>query len=93
MKTRWVIMAVIAASGMTQAAFVTIGNAGNAADTTGYGAVGYTYQISATEVTIAEFMASGAGSGGENFWNDGTRAVGTGAPASYVSLYEAMQNH
>ena len=93
MKTRWVMMAVmVALSGMAQAAFVTIGNAGNAADTTGYGAVGYTYQISATEVTIAEFqLATGAGDGDENYWNDGTRTVGTNAPASYVSLYEAMK--
>ena len=77
--------------GMAQAAFVTIGNAGNAADTSGYGAVGYTYQISATEVTIAEFQqAIGAGNGNENLWNDGTRTAGTNAPAN-VSLYEAMQ--
>jgi len=91
MKTRWMIMALLVAAGMTQAAFVTIGNAGNAADTTGYGAVGYTYQISATEVTIAEFMASGAGSGGEDYWNDAPRTVGTSAPAVNVSLYEAMK--
>lgn len=92
MKTRWMIMAVLVAlCGMAQAAFMTIGNAGNAADATGYGAVGYTYQISATEVTIAEFMASGAGNGNENYWNDGTRTVGSNAPASRVSLYEAMK--
>jgi formylglycine-generating enzyme required for sulfatase activity len=80
---------LIALCGMAQAAFVTIGNAGNTADTNGYGAVGYNYGISATEVTIAEFQASGAGN--ENYWNDGTRTVGTAAPASYVSLYEAMK--
>lgn len=82
---------LVSLCGMAQAAYVTIGNAGNAADTTGYGAVSYTYQISATEVTIAEFTASGAGSDNENYWNDGTRTVGTAAPASYVSLYEAMK--
>ncbi len=93
MRTRWMMMAgLVALCGMAQAALVTIGNAGNAADgTTGYGAVGYTYQISATEVTIAEFTASGAGNGNENYWNDGTRTVGPNAPASYVSLYEAMK--
>lgn len=92
MKTRWIMMAgVIALCGMAQAAFVTIGNAGNTADTTGYGAVGYTYQISATEVTIAEFMASGAGNGNENYWNDGGRTVGANAPASFVTLHEAMK--
>ena len=78
--------------GMAQAAFVTIGNVGNVADTTGYGAVGYTYQISATEVTIAQMAAAtGAGDGDENYWNDGTRSVGTNAPAANVSLYEAMK--
>ncbi len=93
MKTRWkLMMALLGAAGMTQAAMVTIGAAGNPADTTGYGAVGYTYQISATEVTIAEFQqATGAGDGDENYWNAGTRTVGTNAPASYVSLYEAMK--
>jgi formylglycine-generating enzyme len=92
MKTKWMIMALLGAAGMTQAAFVTIGDPGNTADpSTTYGAVGYEYQISATEVTIAEFLASGAGDGDENYWNDGTRTVGTAAPASYVSLYEARK--
>jgi formylglycine-generating enzyme len=92
MKTTWMMIAMILISGLAQAALVTIGNAGNAADNhTGYGAVGYNYQISATEVTIAEFTASGAGSGNENYWNDGARTVGIAAPASLVSLYEAMK--
>ena len=93
MRTRWMIMTgLVALCGMAQAALVTIGNAGNAADTTGYGAVGYTYQISATEVTIAEFQAAtDAGNGNENYWNDGTRTVGATAPATYVSLSEAMK--
>ncbi|MDG2382369.1 MAG: hypothetical protein P8N76_11920, partial [Pirellulaceae bacterium] len=34
---------------------VTVGNINNAADDTGYGAVGYEYQISATEVTNSEY--------------------------------------
>jgi len=89
MKNRWkLVMALLLSAGVVNAAYVTIGNAGNAADaTTGYGAVAYSYKISATEVTIAEFNASGAGSGGEDYWN----SVGTAAPASYVSLYEAMK--
>lgn len=93
MKTKQMIMAVLlGAAGMAQAAFVTIGDASNAADGSGYGAVGYTYQISVTEVTIAEFQrAIGAGSGDENHWNDGYRSAGTNAPASNVSLYEAMK--
>ena len=95
MKTRWkLMMALLGAAGMAQAAFVTIGDAGNAADPANggtYGDMGYTYKISATEVSIAQFNASGAGSGNEGYWNDGTRTVGTDAPASYVSLYEAMK--
>jgi len=76
---------------MAQAAFVTIGDAGNAADSTGYGAVSYEYSISVHEVTIAEMVASGAGDGDENYWNDGSRTVGTNAPATYITLYEAMK--
>ena len=68
---------------------------GFAADTANGGVrgdVAYTYRISVTEVTIAEFMASGAGSGNENYWNDlAPRTVGTNAPVSKVSLYEAMK--
>ena len=36
---------------------VTVGNINNAADDTGYGAVGYEYRISATEVTNSEYAA------------------------------------
>ncbi len=35
--------------------WVTVGNAGNAPDTTGYGAVDYEYKISRNEVTIAQY--------------------------------------
>ena len=94
MKTKWMMMVLVALCGMAQAAFVTIGNAGNAADTANggiYGDVAYTYRISATEVTIAEFTASGVGSGNENYWHDGTRTMGTAAPAVNIFLYEAMQ--
>jgi len=92
MKNRWkLVLALLLSAGVVNAAYVTIGNAGNANDTTGYGGVDYSYKISSTEVTIAEFQASGAGSGDEGYWNDGTRTVGTAAPASYVSLSEAMQ--
>ena len=37
--------------------WVTVGNAGNAADTTGYGAVNYEYQIGKYEVTNAQYGA------------------------------------
>jgi len=92
MKNRWkLVMALLLSTGVANAAYVTIGNAGNANDTTGYGGVDYSYKISSTEVTIAEFQASGAGSGGEDYWNVSPKTVGTAAPASYVSLYEAMK--
>lgn len=79
---------LIGLCGVAQAAFVTIGNPGNAADpSTGYGAVGYTYRISVTEVTIEEFMVFGTGSGNEYYW----QKEGTSAPAVNVSLYEAMK--
>ena len=71
--------------------FVTIGYTNNAADTGGYGAVAYTYNISKYEVTIAQMQASGAGSGDENFWNTGGRTLGTNAPAVNVTFYEAMK--
>jgi len=35
--------------------FVNVGNPGNAADTTGYGAVGYSYEISKYEITNAQY--------------------------------------
>ena len=35
--------------------FVTVGDPGNAPDTTGYGAVGYTYQIGKYDVTSAQY--------------------------------------
>lgn len=38
-------------------ALTTIGKAGNAADTTGYGAVNYNYQIGTTSVTNAQYAA------------------------------------
>lgn len=96
-KRRIITLVLVALCGMAQATFVTIGNAGNAADTTGYGAVGYSYQFSATEVTIAQMAAAKAADGrvcesDEDYWNNGSgRTVGANAPASYVFLYEAMK--
>ncbi|MFM7242980.1 MAG: SUMF1/EgtB/PvdO family nonheme iron enzyme [Planctomycetaceae bacterium] len=48
------VFATAAAQGVT-IDWVTVGNAGNAADTTGYGAVGYQYQIGKYEVTIQQY--------------------------------------
>jgi sulfatase modifying factor 1 len=103
MKKIWtVVMGIFALCGAAQANFVTIGNAGNAAQSAanrnhsfnggdGKGAVSYSYQISKTEVTIAQMTASGVGSGNENYWNTSGRAVGTNAPAVRVSWYEAAK--
>jgi formylglycine-generating enzyme required for sulfatase activity len=81
--------------------FVNIGNAGNLADfgiqdNPGYGAVGYNYRIGQKEVTINQFaMARAADArisdGNEGYWNSGTRTVGSAAPASRVTVYEAMK--
>ena len=76
--------------------FVSIGHAGNVADTTGYGAVGYSYRIGKTEVSIDQFLKARAadgriGSGDENYWNDGTRTVGGSAPASVVTWFSAAK--
>ena len=76
--------------------FVDVGNAGNTADTTGYGAVGYSYRMGKFEVTTDQFAKarvadSRVGNGNEGYWNDSPRTVGSGGPASYVSAYEAMK--
>ncbi len=76
--------------------FVAIGDAGNSDDGTGYGGVSYAYSIGKYEVTVNQFTNalaedSGIGDGDEDYWNDGTRTVGTNAPAVNVSVYEAMR--
>lgn len=65
--------------------FVNIGNAGNAADSTGYGAVGYDYRIGKLEVTADQFAASGVGSGNETEWGGGSM------PVAKVSWHEAAR--
>lgn len=48
---------ITSASASVTMDWVTVGNPGNAADTTGYGAVGYSYQIGKYEVTNAQYGA------------------------------------
>jgi formylglycine-generating enzyme required for sulfatase activity len=93
MNILWKTVIILPAlSEMAHAAFVTIGDTGNPAmNQYGRGSVSYEYRICDHEVTIAEYIASGAGDGDENYWNDGTRTVGWGAPAVNVSFYEAMR--
>ncbi len=76
--------------------FVNMGNPENVADTTGYGSVGYNYQIGKYEVTVVQFSKALAadsriGSGNENYWNDGTRTVGADAPVANANWYEAAK--
>jgi len=42
-------------SGQTNLQFVTVGDPGNAPDTTGFGAVPYTYQMGKFDVTVAQY--------------------------------------
>ena len=52
--------------------WVTVGNPGNANDTTGYGGVGYSYRISKYEVTNAqytEFLNNAAASDSNGLYN------------------------
>jgi sulfatase modifying factor 1 len=68
--------------------FVTIGNANNSADITGYGAVGYNYRIGKYEVTNAQWNAFTAAIGaptGNAYW------TGDQQPTNNVSWYEAAQ--
>ncbi len=77
-------------------AFLEIGNPGNLADSSGFGSVDHTYSIGTYEVSVEQFFKARAedsriGSGNEDYWNDGTRTVGPGAPVARVSWYEAAR--
>ena len=79
--------------------FVTIGNAGNAADTggtPGCGAVGYNYRIGKYEVTNAQWnaftLAAGAPTGNPSgAYDQSAYYTGDQQPTDYVSWYEAAQ--
>jgi hypothetical protein len=62
--------------------FTKIGDAGNAADTTGYGAVGYNYNIGTYEISLSQIEAAGI---------PGVTASGSSGlqPASSISWYQA----
>ncbi len=66
--------------------FVAVGSAGNAADTSGYGAVGYNYRIGRYEVTASQWgaVAAAAGIGETGVW------IGN-QPVASVSWYDAAQ--
>jgi formylglycine-generating enzyme required for sulfatase activity len=78
--------------------FVTIGHAGNAADTggsVGRGAVGYNYRIGKYELTNAQWnaftAAAGAPRGNDNAYGDSSHWSGDQRPTNSVSWYEAAQ--
>ena len=65
--------------------FVNIGNAGNAADTTGYGAVPYEYRVGKYEITqdaITKATASGMSNVTAGAWSNNQ-------PAATINWYEA----
>lgn len=65
---------VLSAKATVTIDYVTVGNRGNAADATGYGAVGYDYRISRNETTIgqyAEFLNAVASTDTYNLYNAG----------------------
>jgi len=76
--------------------FVTIGNAGNIADGTGYGAVGYEYNIGKYEVTNEQWnvftAAAGAPTGNpSNAYDESATWTGTDVATNELSWYEAAQ--
>ena len=72
--------------------WVTVGNAGNAADTTGYGAVVYEYQIGKYEVTNAQygaFLNAKASTDSYGLYNTSMSSYGitrSGSSGSYTYL-------
>lgn len=71
--------------------FVSIGNASNAPDATGYGTVNYDYRIGTHEITIDQFArARAADSRIDALYYDTYSAAGAGAPAT-LSFYQAAK--
>jgi len=89
-------------SGNAAAGFLTISNPGNLADTrvmsdgtTGYGAVGHTYQIMRYAVTNAQWndfvQRAGAPTGADSGYSYGSTYTEDALPVQNVSWYEAAQ--
>ena len=68
--------------------FVDIGNAGNVADTTGYGAVGYDYSIGTYEVTAVQYAIVRIF---DNLIGNNSGSWSGRQPAGGVSWYEAAK--
>jgi formylglycine-generating enzyme required for sulfatase activity len=79
--------------------YITVGNIGNAADTTGYGAVSYEYQIGKYEVTnaqYAEFLNAKASTDSHGLYNSSMSSYGitrNGSSGSYTyAVTSGMEN-
>ena len=79
--------------------WVPVGNAGNAADTTGYGAISYAYQIGKYEVTnsqYVEFLNAKGSSNSYGIYNSAMASYGiaqTGSAGSYTySVTNGLEN-
>lgn len=90
---------ITSASATVTIDYVTVGNAGNAADTTGYGAVGYSYQIGKYEVTNAqygEFLNTAAQTDSYGLYDSNMSSYGitrSGSSGSYTySVTGALAN-
>jgi formylglycine-generating enzyme required for sulfatase activity len=90
---------ITSASASVTMDWVTVGNAGNAADTTGYGAVGYSYQIGKYEVTNAQygaFLNAAAKTDNYALYNSNMSSLGisrSGSSGSYTySVTTALAN-
>lgn len=87
-----VLVVVPVSSAAISVPTVSVGHAGNAADSTGYGAVSYAYRLGATEVTNAQYAAflnSVAATDTNNLYNTGMAGsfggiARSGAPGSYT---------
>jgi hypothetical protein len=78
---------IVAAAGAQATSFVQIDSTNNAADTSGYGAVAYTYRISQYEVTGAEFQTAV-----DDDARVGFSVPNSGSyPAAMVSWYDAAK--
>jgi len=81
---------ILPASATVAIDYVTVGNAGNEADTTGFGAVAYDYQIGKYEVTnaqYAEFLNAVAATDDYGLYNSGMAGYGiiqSGSSGSYT---------
>jgi formylglycine-generating enzyme required for sulfatase activity len=93
--SRWfflttIVLASLAAAGTLPAEgleWVTVGDAGNKPDKTGYGAVAYEFQISKFEITVAQYAeflnAVAAKSDPHALWNAAQKIDRTGAPGGF----------